>query len=55
MNNQFELLDILTIISFVIAIQNLNLNNTQVEQLQEHLERQDKQYEEILLLLKERR
>ena len=36
-----EFLDILTILSFVIALENLSLNEEQVINLQEHLKEQD--------------
>lgn len=52
MKNQLEFLDILTIMSFVIALQNLQENNEQTKALEEHLQEQDKQYEEIIRLLK---
>lgn len=69
MNEQkeFTILDLLTILSFIIAIQNLNLNEKQVNSLNEHLSKQDsileekqikmlekimKQNEEIITLLK---
>lgn len=39
--NQFELLDILTILSFIIGLQNLNLNIDQVNNLDQHLAQQD--------------
>lgn len=67
MENQLEFLDILTILSFIIGIQNLNLNISQVDSLDKHLEQQDhilieeqnemlktiiKQNEEIIKLLK---
>lgn len=67
MENQLEFLDILTILSFIVGIQNLNLNINQVDSLDKHLEQQDhilieeqnemlktiiKQNEEIIKLLK---
>ena len=41
MDNQFTFLDIITILSFVIAIENYNLNNVQVSNLDNHLRKQD--------------
>ena len=41
MNNQFEFLDILTILSFIIGIENLELNIEQSNSLDKHLEQQD--------------
>lgn len=68
--NQLSLLDLLTIASFVIAIQNLSLNEQQTESLDKHLGEQDQvlegqliallkkaieQNEEIIRLLKEKK
>lgn len=36
-----EFLDILTILSFIIALENLSLNEEQVTRLHEHLKEQD--------------
>jgi len=41
LDNQFTFLDIITILSFVIAIENYNLNNVQVSNLDNHLRKQD--------------
>ena len=41
MNNQFEFLDFITLVSFIIAIKNYNLNNIQVKNLDAHLQKQD--------------
>ena len=64
-----EFLDILTILSFIIGIQNLELNIDQVDSLDKHLKEQDhvlideqnemlktiiKQNEEIIKILKEK-
>ena len=47
-----EFLDIITILSFVIALENLSLNEAQVADLHDHLKEQDdhlnKQDEEML-------
>ena len=49
-NNKY-LLDLINILSFMIGVQNLELNDKQIEKLQEHLNKQDEQYEEIIRLL----
>ena len=51
-NNEY-LFDLINILSFIIGIENLNLNDKQIEKLENHLSKQDKQYEEIVKLLKE--
>ena len=51
-NNEY-LFDLINILSFIIGIENLNLNGKQIEKLESHLSKQDKQYEEIIKLLKE--
>ena len=51
-NNEY-LFDLINILSFIIGIENLNLNGKQIEKLESHLSKQDKQYEEIIRLLKE--
>ena len=65
MKNQMEFLDLLSIASFVIALQNLDMNITQedmaetterldrglrteVDEIHEHLEEQDRKLDEIL-------
>lgn len=52
-NNNEYLLNLINILSFIIGIENLNLNDKQIEKLESHLSKQDKQYEEIIRLLKE--
>ena len=52
-NNNEYLFDLINILSFIIGIENLNLNDKQIEKLESHLSKQDKQYEEIVKLLKE--
>ena len=47
------LFDLINILSFIIGVENLNLNDKQIEKLESHLSKQDKQYEEIVKLLKE--
>lgn len=52
-NNNEYLFDLINILSFIIGVENLNLNDKQIEKLESHLSKQDKQYEEIIQLLKE--
>ena len=52
-NNNEYLFNLINILSFIIGIENLNLNDKQIEKLESHLNKQDKQYEEIIQLLKE--
>ena len=47
------LFNLINILSFIIGVENLNLNDKQIEKLENHLNKQDKQYEEIIRLLKE--
>lgn len=53
-NNNDYLLNLINILSFIIGIENLNLNDKQIEKLENHLNKQDEQYEKIIELLKER-
>lgn len=54
MNTENEyLFNLINTLSFIIGIENLNLNDKQIEKLESHLSKQDKQYEEIVKLLKE--
>lgn len=41
MNNKLEFLDAITLLSFVIGVQNLELNERQVNNLEQHLAKQD--------------
>lgn len=52
-NNNEYLFNLINILSFIIGVENLNLNDKQIEKLESHLKKQDKQYEEIVKLLKE--
>lgn len=52
-NNNEYLFNLINILSFIIGIENLNLNDKQIEKLESHLNKQDKQYEEIITVLKE--
>ena len=51
-NNNEYLFNLINILSFIIGIENLKLNDKQIEKLENHLNNQDKQYEEIIRLLK---
>ena len=51
-NNEY-LFNLINILSFIIGVENLNLNDKQIEKLESHLSKQDKQYEEIVKLLKD--
>lgn len=52
-NSNEYLFNLINILSFIIGVENLNLNDKQIEKLENHLSKQDKQYEEIIQLLKE--
>ena len=52
-NSNEYLFNLINILSFIIGVENLNLNDKQIEKLESHLSKQDKQYEEIIQLLKE--
>ena len=52
-NNSEYLFNLINILSFIIGVENLSLNNKQIEKLENHLNKQDKQYAEIIQLLKE--
>lgn len=47
------LIDIVNILSFAIGLQNLDMNDKQIQQLEEHLNKQDEQYNKILISLEE--
>lgn len=53
MRNDNLLIDIVNILSFAIGVQNIELNNKQIQDLQEHLNKQDMQYQKIITLLEE--
>lgn len=50
MNNNY-VIDLVNILSYLIGVQNLELNDKQIKELQEHLNKQDEQYEKIIELL----
>lgn len=52
-NNNDYLFNLINILSFIIGVENLSLNDKQIEKLENHLNKQDKQYQEIIRLLKE--
>ena len=52
-NNNEYLFNLINILSFIIGVENLSLNDKQIEKLENHLSKQDKQYAEIIQLLKE--
>lgn len=52
-NNNEYLFNLINILSFIIGVENLKLNDKQIQKLESHLSKQDKQYEEIIKLLKE--
>ena len=47
--------DLMNLFSFVIGVENLQKNDEQIKELENHLSKQDKQYEEIIRLLKEKK
>ena len=54
MNND-SCMDVINIFSLYLGLQNLKANEEQMKELQEHLEKQDEQYEKIIKLLEEGR
>lgn len=44
-------MDLINILSYLIGVENLQKNDEQIKQLEEHLSKQDKQYEKIIKLL----
>ena len=59
----WDFIDIINVLSFVVGVQNLELNERQIKSLDNHLREQDenqlaliiKQNEEIIKLLKEKK
>ena len=47
------LIDLINILSFLIGVENLSLNDKQVDQIEEHLKHQDEQYDKIIKLLEQ--
>ena len=62
-DNEWDFIDIISILSFIIGLENLELNQKQVSSLDKHLSAQDNQIlakiiqqnEEIIQLLKEKK
>lgn len=53
--NEQIAIDLVNILSFLMGVENLNMNEKQISDLQEHLTKQDEQYEKIIKLLEETR
>lgn len=53
-NDENLVFDLINVLSFMIGVQNLTLNDKQITELQEHLNKQDEQYERIIKLLEEK-
>lgn len=51
MRNETYVIDLINILSFLIGVQNLEMNDEQIKQLEEHLNKQDEQYKRIIELL----
>lgn len=47
------LINLVNVLSFAIGLQNLDMNDKQVNALDDHLSKQDEQYEKIINLLEE--
>lgn len=45
------IMNAINVLSFIIGVQNMELNDKQVQALDEHLVKQDEQYEKIIQLL----
>ena len=54
-NNKYNdfIIDLVNVLSFAVGLQNIELNSKQIEDLQEHLNKQDEQYEKIIKLLEQ--
>lgn len=48
MNNENYAINLINILSYIIGIQNLELNDKQIQDLQEHLNKQDEIYKDII-------
>jgi len=44
-------IDLINVLSYLIGVENLQINDAQIKQLEEHLRKQDEQYERIIKLL----
>lgn len=49
------IIDLVNVLSFAVGLQNIELNNKQIADLQEHLNKQDEQYEKIIALLENKK
>ena len=49
--NNNDVINLINILSYIIGVQNLVLNDEQIKKLEEHLNKQDEQYEKIIKLL----
>lgn len=47
------LIDLINVLSFILGLKNLEENNEQSNSLEEHLNKQDAQYEKIISLLED--
>lgn len=47
------IIDLINVLSFAVGLQNLDMNNQQIQDLQDHLSKQDEQYDKIIELLEE--
>lgn len=47
------LIDLINVFSFILGLKNLEENNEQSNSLEEHLNKQDAQYEKIISLLED--
>ncbi len=47
------IIDLVNVLSFAVGLQNIELNNKQINDLQDHLNNQDKQYDKIISLLED--
>ena len=52
-NDKDLLINLINLLSFAIGIQNLDINEKQITQLENHLKKQDEQYERIIELLEQ--
>lgn len=58
MNNEdysVFLINLINVLSFAIGLQNLDMNDKQVAALENHLQKQDEQYDKIIKLLEEQK
>lgn len=53
-DNTTFLINLVNVLSFAVGLQNLDMNDKQVTALENHLQKQDEQYEKIIKLLEEK-